>query len=113
MLSSKERIRKTEFPRDFRKGKTYHTPRTVLFIAPQNKQDATKYAFITPAKVSKKATERNLLRRRGYYAIQKIKTRIPKGYFCVFSFKKGCATLSYKEIEKEIHQLLASAHLLR
>lgn len=112
MLASSKRIRKSEFPRNFRKGKTYHFPHLAIFVVAQEERKPTKYAFVTSAKVSKKATERNTLRRRGYYAINKISAKIPNGYFCVFSFKKGATAVSYGEIEKEINGLLFAARLL-
>ncbi|MEK9168118.1 MAG: ribonuclease P protein component [Patescibacteria group bacterium] len=112
MLASSKRISKSEFPKDFRKGKTYSAPHASLFLARQESDKATKYVFVTSAKVSKKATKRNTLRRRGYHAIKKINANIPNGYFCVFLFKKGSTTLSYKDIEKEIKELLFTARLL-
>ena len=47
-----------------------------------------KISFIVPKSVSKLATKRNLLRRRGYEALSKILPSLPAGISGVLIFKK-------------------------
>lgn len=56
------------------------------FILPHSNQ--TQISFIVPKTVSKKAVERNTLRRAGYNAIKKYINEFPTGLIGVFIFKK-------------------------
>ncbi|MCM2338945.1 MAG: ribonuclease P protein component [Burkholderiales bacterium] len=57
-----------------------------FFILSKNKNK--RISFITPKTVSKKAVERNLLRRRGYYVLKNYFNLLPAGIMGVFIFGK-------------------------
>lgn len=61
MLKKTNRINKTrELQRVYRSGKTMHTPALVIKFVPALK---TRIAFVVSTKVSKKAVERNRIKR--------------------------------------------------
>lgn len=90
-----------------KKGRTVSSQYFSLkFATPPNIRES-KFSIVISGKVSKKAVDRNLLRRRGYVAVAKnkrIKTLQPVAG--VFFAKKGAAGLSYKKIEDEFNGLL-------
>ena len=79
-----------------------------------------KISFISPKTASKKAVDRNKLRRRGYAVIKKLYNTIPDGIIGCFVFgKKSLSvfgskkTLKYNPIynlENEIKHILSKIH---
>ncbi|MES2416362.1 MAG: ribonuclease P protein component [Patescibacteria group bacterium] len=79
-----------------------------------------KISFISPKTASKKAVDRNQLRRRGYAVIKKYYASLPKGFIGCFVFGKkslqvfgGKKTLKYNPIlnlENEIKNILSKIH---
>jgi len=112
MLPKLQKINREDFPKDFRKGRTYNSLNISLSVTKNKVNTPSKFSFVSSSKVSKKAIKRNLLRRRGYYIIRKNKTQIKPGFICVLFFKKGAVNLNYKEIEDEILTLLKKSKLL-
>ena len=68
-----------------------------------------RFAFVVSKKVSPKAVGRNVLRRRGYAAIRRMRENLTNGRLGIFFFKKGADKLSYSDIEKQIRFLLERA----
>ncbi len=87
MLSKKNRVNKKLIDIIFKEGKFINSPNLTLkfikegFLSP-------KIAFITPKTTSKKAIDRNLLRRRGYFIIKKYLKCFPTGFDGAFVFGK-------------------------
>ncbi len=65
-----------------------------------------KVSFVISKKVAKSAVARNALRRRGYHAVSSFDPNLLSGLKVIFFFNKGVETLSYPELEGEIHSLL-------
>ena len=113
MLSKPHRTPRALFGNVLKKSKQFHSPHFTLRVSFLPREEkVSKFSFVTPASVSKKAVERNLLRRRGYAVIRKnldkIKTPCLGGFFS----KKGAASLKFQELEKEITDLLRQSNLI-
>ena len=72
----------------------------------KNELSAPRIAFVVAKSVSKKATERNLIRRRLAEVIQKSLPEKLLPYDMVVSAKKGAQALQFHEVEREVLQLL-------
>ena len=77
------------------------------------KEPEKRFAIVISKNTIKKATDRNLLRRRCYSIIQKNLTRIKNGVLGIFLAKKGVEKLKFIEMEKEIVGLLKKANILK
>lgn len=111
MLPQKRKVSIALFPYVLREGKTvFGNHFSFKFLAIPNIQES-KFSFVVSNKISKKATERNLLKRRGSVIIvqNNLLTTIPVAG--VFFAKKGATALSYKALASEINSLLVKAHL--
>ncbi len=120
MLSKKNRADKKLVERVFKEGKFVNSPNlTFKFI--KNTDVIPKISFVVPKTVSKKAVDRNLLRRRGYAILKKYFTLFPIGFAGVivfgkkskeiFSGRKNKIRKPVKELEKEIKNLLNKINL--
>ena len=87
MLPKKNRADKKLVEKIFQEGKFINSPNlTLKFI--KEKILVPQISFITPKSVSKKAVERNLLRRQGYFILKKYFHKFPVGFSGVFIFGK-------------------------
>ena len=87
MLSQKNRTNTKLVDRIFKEGKFVNSPNlTLKFI--KNEFPFPQISFITPKAVSKKAVDRNLLRRRGYFILRKYLIFSPTNFAGVFVFGK-------------------------
>jgi ribonuclease P protein component len=103
MLPKKNRAHKKDIDLLFKKGGFVASPSfTFKFIS--QKISSVRISFIVPKPVSKKAVIRNLLRRRGYIALEKHIKNFPSGLLGVFIFKKPEENVS--KIEHEIKNIL-------
>jgi ribonuclease P protein component len=87
MLKKKNRANTPEVEEIFKNGRFLNSANLTfkyLLINNNNK----KISFIAPKSVTKLAVKRNLLRRRGYYALRKYIDQFPAGILGVFVFKK-------------------------
>jgi len=75
-------------------------------------QTPRKVYFSVSKTVAKKATDRNLLKRRSKAIVRKHITEFKKGYIYFFSFKKGADKASFGELELEILDLLKKSRIL-
>jgi len=111
VLPKNNKIKRKDFPKRISHRNTYHSPHLTLIVFTKNKNSTsnTQVSFVVSKKISKKATKRNLLKRRGYSAIKKVKSKIIPNFICVFYFKNKPIELNYSELEKEISTLLKKA----
>jgi len=110
MFSRKERISRATFARIFSQGRTAYTDK--LSLRCSNSQGGNQYSFVVSAKVSKLATARNLLKRRGRYIIRKHADKIEKFLACIFFFKLGATRLNFSDLEKEFLALMLRAGII-
>ncbi len=112
MLSKKQKIKRSEFPKDLKHQKTYNSQHISLTILNNINNKTSKFSIVVSSKkVSKSAVKRNLLKRRGYYIINKNKSKIKPEFTCLLFFKKGANLLDYKKTEEEILFLFKKADL--
>ena len=87
MLPKKNRVIKKEVDLIFKQGRFITSP-NLTFKYVKNQNQGVKISFIAPKSVAKLAVKRNLLRRRGYSALEKYINQFPLGIIGVFIFKK-------------------------
>lgn len=104
MLPKKNRAGTREIDAIFKKGKILASS-SLTFKYFKNGGKGIKISFLAPKSVAKLAVKRNLLRRRGYFALEKYIGLFPAPITGVFIFKK------YQEdvltLENEIKNILA------
>jgi len=94
MLPKKNRLDRKSIEKVFKDGKFINAPNLSLkYFTARTTLAETRIAFIAPKTVSKKAVERNLLRRRGYSLIEKRLTSLPGGFHGAFIFGKKSLAL--------------------
>jgi ribonuclease P protein component len=112
MLPKEKRISRKEFPNILKNGKRYHSPHLSLSVVNSNTNSNSKFSFSVSKKICKNATDRNRLRRQGYYIISENLNNIKARYTCFFSFKKGKYPMLFTELKTETLSLLKEAHVL-
>ncbi len=110
MLPKKRRIKKKkDFDDIFKKGKTIKNAFFIIKIK-SNELSFSRFAFIAPSKIFKKATERNEIKRRVVEAIKSVS--VLDGYDVVVLIKEDVKRSSYKEIKNKMEEVLNKAELL-
>ncbi len=113
MLPKKNRLDKKLFDETFKDSKTYHANSLYLKVSKSEEAGDSKFAFVVPVKVSKKAVGRNKLRRQGYNAVNKHIDKIEKGFVAIFFLKKEILETNFDDYEKEVVSLLKKSRLLK
>ena len=114
MLSRAHRLRgDAVFKHLMRVGRPFFGQSITFRIAPQgdDRSQPSRFAFVVSTKVSKKAVERNLLRRRLREIIRKVLPRIKSGLDIMISTRPQACKLSFQELEQEVHALLTKSRL--
>jgi len=112
MLPQKRKVGTELFPLVLKSGKTVSSEHLSFKFVPILGTQENKFSFVVSGKVSKKATERNLLKRRGYAVIKKNNTLKKIPIAGVFFAKSGATKLSYSALEQEINSLLIKARIV-
>lgn len=112
MIAKKFRLhKKTDFDKILKSPYKFYSNSFVLRFT-KTKKENNCFAIVVSTKISKKAVQRNKIRRRVYEIIRLNLEQIKKSYNLVFFVKKGVLELEYQEIEKEILYLLNKARLV-
>jgi ribonuclease P protein component len=90
----------------------YHSHILSLFVYKKPDNSPSQFSFSVSKKVAKSAVSRNTLRRRGYAAITPLLSQSKFGFYCMFSFKKGAASLTSKDIIEEVTFLLKKSDII-
>jgi ribonuclease P protein component len=98
MLPKKNRASTKEIERIFQEGKFVISP-SFTFKYIRNNEKGIKISFIAPKSVARLAVTRNLLRRRGYVALEKYIELFPFPVLGAFVFKKHQDNISILENE--------------
>ena len=102
MLKRENRIRlKKEFLEIKNKGRVYYSPLFGLLMSKEN-DDQKKFAFVVSKKISKKAVERNRIRRLLSEVVRNNLDKFEDGIRLVFLTKQAVLGKSLKEIEREL-----------
>lgn len=111
MLPQKNRIDKKLFPDFIKKAKTFSSDNVYLKVAyncPKNKA----FAFVASLKVSKKAVERNKLKRRARAITHPLLKDVPSGICAAVFFKPAIIGKKYAEIKDEMIRLYKKAKII-
>lgn len=111
MIAQKNRLKKADFEQIFRNGnKLYNQYCNIRYLS--NRLDYCRFAVIVSNKISKKATERNKVRRRVKAVIQENLSNFSKNYDIVITVLSSLAELDYKELQENLLNLLKKNRLL-
>lgn len=94
-----------------RLGKRFQSPHLSLGTL-KTQERSIRVSFIVSAKISPRAHERNLLKRRGRHIIRICAPHMTGGAHLAFFFKRGAGTLSFEELKENVETLLREAKLL-
>ncbi len=103
MLKKNQRLKRNEFEILLKKGKRIHNKHFVLTYINANE---TKCGVVVSKKISKKATDRNLIRRRVYSILGENMVLIENKHVSV-SVKKSVLDIKYTNLEKSIIEELS------
>lgn len=113
MLPKNQRVQQSAFLEVLKGGKSVYAPYLTLKFLKGKQRQESKFSFVVSRAVTKKASDRNLLKRRGYYIIRKHKEDIIDSVTATFFFKRAGVKFSFKDLEREILFLLKKAQLLK
>ena len=82
-------------------------------VCRKNNMQISRFGFVIPLIVSKKAVQRNKLRRQLRDIIKHVLPNILEGYDCVIRAYPGASDIEYKEIEKDVVFLFRSVGFLK
>ncbi len=109
MLSRRKKVSSRLFGEVIKRGRSLHAPHIYLKVAPLSKDGMTKFSVTIPKKIEKRATKRNLVKRRIYSVVREYIKRVPENYAGVFFAKSGIREQSLEIIRLEVKQLLEKA----
>ena len=101
------------FETSLKKGSNFSLEHLNFRFVNTNTSDPSKFSFVVPSGVSKKAVVRNLLKRRARHIIRKQLDKIKDGYIGAFFFKKGANTLKFDKLESEINSSLLKIGIIK
>lgn len=102
MLSRSSRLSRKEINLTKKKGRIYHFPLFSVLVLERNDYHLPRLAFVISKKISKKATQRNKIKRILSETLEKNLDSLKKGINCVILIKSKILFVSKNEIEKEI-----------
>lgn len=109
MLTSPHRILETkDFKQVFQKGRSVFDP---LFLLRYTRRDEqiSRFGFVISTKVSKKAVQRNKIKRRLREITRKEPLFLENGYDYVFIVKKPSVNAPFKQFKKAVLEALVKA----
>lgn len=113
MLPQKHRLRlEKEIKTLFAKGKSVFG-NSVIIRYRRNDFNFPRFAFVVGTKVSKKAVDRNKIKRRLRAIVYKQLGNIMSGVDIVFLVRKEALGASFAKLETQVHEALAKAKLVR
>lgn len=78
----------------------------------ENQMECPRFAFLVSSKISKKAVDRNLLKRRLRSMVEKIVPKIQISYDVIVLTMPGTQKLNFSELKQEFHGLLKKIRIL-
>lgn len=115
MLPRENRLKtRFDFDRVRREGKVIQTPSFGLATLKEtNPLISSKFGMIISNKISKKAVERNHIRRILRDAIRELLPMLNSGFMCVILAKSAIMHKSNTEIKKDIQEVFKKTGLLK
>mgnify|MGYP001592812681 FL=1 len=99
------------FPEFIKKAKTFSSDNMYLKVA-YNSPENKAFAFVASLKVSKKAVERNRLKRRAREITYPLLKDVPAGICAAVFFKPAIMGKKYGEIKDELTSLYKKAKII-
>jgi len=113
MLKKINRLTKEkDFSLVYKRGRTSASSLISLKIFP-NRLPSTRYGFVVSVKTAKRATKRNLVKRRLRHCVMSLAKNVTTGYDCVITARPGLLDLSYQELCQEVKKLFKRARLIK
>jgi ribonuclease P protein component len=103
MFKKTHRLNTSEFKEVFNFGKTINTP-LFLIKAKENKLKHSRFAVAVSKKISKKAVERNHLKRRFIHALKEVCNMLPNKDY-VFILNSQIKDIQYKDLLNNLKQI--------
>lgn len=106
MLPKKFRLQDyQEIEKVKKEGKLYQSPLFGLLILKKEEQSTPRFSFIVSTKLSKKAVQRNHIKRLLSESLREVWSKIKPGFDGVFLGKKSLIGKTKMEIEEEIKRV--------
>ncbi len=113
MLPKNKSISRGDFLQILKKNRSFYSKDIKLVILDNvNKNKTTKFSFVVSRKVSNRAVDRNLIKRRLKCIVLSFDKYIKNGSICVFFVKKSILYISFNELKNEIYNLLKKAGII-
>ncbi|EKD49649.1 MAG: hypothetical protein ACD_63C00081G0004 [uncultured bacterium] len=113
MLPQRYRLQKSWLIKKVnRRGRKFREYCVGLSVLKQKKPVESKFAFVVPLSVSKRAVDRNLLKRRASEVFLQRINDVSSGFDIVVRFGRGAADMSHDKLKKVIIKLLKKAGML-
>lgn len=113
MLKKIYRVTKDkEFQTIFRRGRYQSTAFFSINYLP-NRQNLTRIGIVITKKITKKAVERNLIKRRVREIAREFHPRIKPGFDLVIVTKKPLLDADYTKLKKDLEYIFRRADLLK
>ncbi|MFA5020694.1 MAG: ribonuclease P protein component [Patescibacteria group bacterium] len=111
MIAQKNRLKKADFERIFRNGNKFYNQYCNIRYLP-NGLGYCRFAIIVSNKISKKATERNTIRRRIKAIIVENLPNFSKDFDIVITVLPALSNLDYPNLKENLLNLLKKRQLL-
>ena len=113
MLSKINRLRKKkDFQRAYQQGRSFSAPELWMKIFP-NHLGINRVGIVVSRKISRKAVQRNLIKRRLRNLVRHYLPSLPSGYDIVFTARPGVLEKSYLSLQKTVEGLFRRSQLLK
>ncbi|HUT22493.1 MAG TPA: ribonuclease P protein component [Candidatus Bipolaricaulota bacterium] len=97
----------------FRKSGGYSNSTPDLIIKSlKNRSEISRFAFVISTKVDKRATKRNLIKRRLREIVRARLPRISGGYDVLIIAQKGIADADFARLERDVDQIFRKLRLI-
>lgn len=112
MLPSSNRlVRKQDFELIKKEGRKYQSNFFGVLVK-STEENSSRFGFIVSTKISKKAAERNKIKRLLRESIKTFLSEIKPGNDILFLVKKDILNKSFEEISKETKEVLKRANVI-
>lgn len=112
MLPKPNRLPSSKFVQVLRRGKRVTLPAMVL-VYQANDLNLARFGFVVSAKIDKRATGRNRMKRLLREAVRLMLPQMEKGTDGVIVVRKSLLSLKYPEVERLVKAILFQARVLR
>ena len=114
MLAKKYRLKGRSILEEVkREGTLYQTDSFGVLVLKRTKDEPSRFAFIVSTKISKKAVERNMAKRRLREAVKQKISKVVNGYDVLFLAKKKTLEKKSKEMTSEVERVFKESGLIR